>query len=90
MTRPWYDGYWWQWVFQNIIPTYVCLIAGAVIGFVFRGPISRLWRRAFGEKADIEDVKRMAAAAQRIAADLFEHHTGQRHQAAPDRESEAE
>lgn len=76
-------------MFQNIVPTYVCLLAGAVIGVVFRARIMRLWRRLVGERADIEDVKRMAAAAQRIAADLFEHHTGQRHSAAPDHESEA-
>jgi hypothetical protein len=85
---PWYANYWWQWVFQNIVPTYVCLLAGAVIGVVFRNRIMRAWRGLVGERADIEDVKRMADAARRIAADLFEHHTGERHPDAPEHERE--
>ena len=32
-----------------------------------------------GERADIEDIRRVAAAAHKIAADLFEHHTGSAH-----------
>ena len=59
-----------------------------VATLLLRKPIGRAWRRLVGEKADIEDVKRMAAAAHRIAADLFEHQTGERHHAAPEHESE--
>ena len=86
--RPWYDDYWVQWTFQNIVPTYVCLLAGAAIGVIFRDRIMRAWRRMVGDRADIEDVKRMAESACRIAADLFEHQTGGRHKDAPEHESE--
>ena len=50
---------------------------------LLRKPIRRAWRRLVGERADIEDVKRMAAAAHRIAADLHEHLTGEAHSHAP-------
>ena len=54
---------------------------------LLRKHVARWWHHLVGEKADLEDVKRAAAAAHRIAADLFEHQTGERHQAAPDHES---
>ena len=83
----WWHHY-WAWVGGNIgaMPLQALITVGATL--ILRKPIGRAWRRLVGEKADIEDVKRMAAAAHRIAADLFEHHTGERHEAAPDRESE--
>lgn len=87
--KPWYDGYWWQWVIQNILPTVVCSAAAVAFAVIFRARVARWWHQLVGDRADIEDLRRAAAAAQRIAADLFEHHTGERHSAAPDHESEA-
>jgi hypothetical protein len=55
---------------------------------LLRKPVSRAWHRLVGERADVEDIRKAAAAAHKIAADLFEHHTGERHQDAPDHESE--
>ena len=80
--------HYWDYTGGNIaaMPLQAAITVAATL--VFRKPIARAWRRVVGEKADIEDVKRVAAAAHRIAADLFEHHTGERHEAAPDRESE--
>jgi len=81
---PWYDGYWWQWVIQNILPNPAWWLLVIVPGAVFRKRILAWWHRHFGVRADIEDVRRMAAAAHQIAADLFEHHTGSPHPCAPD------
>ena len=77
-------GHYWASVGANIEAMPLEALVTVVVGLVLRKPVSRLWRRIVGEKADIEDLKRAAAAAQRIAADLFEHHTGERHHAAPD------
>ena len=50
---------------------------------LLRKPIRRAWRRLVGERADVEDIRRAAAAAHRIAADLHEHLTGEAHSHAP-------
>ena len=82
-----WPGHYWAWVGGNVGAMPLQAVIAAAAGLVLRKPLRRAWRRAVGEKADIEDVKRMADAAHRIAADLFEHQTGERHQAAPDHES---
>jgi hypothetical protein len=57
---------------------------------VFARPGRWLWRRLFGERLDVDDIRRAAAAAHRIAADLHEKMTGEAHPDAPaNREGEA-
>jgi hypothetical protein len=69
----------WAWTGGNVgaMPLQA-LITGAA-GFLFRNPLGRLLGR---------DALKEARAARRIAADLFEHHTGRPHPDAPDSESE--
>jgi hypothetical protein len=83
-----WDHY-WSWVGGNVgaMPLQAAITVAATL--LLRKPIKKAWRRAVGERADIEDIRRAAAAAHKIAADLFEHHTGSAHQDAPDNESEA-
>lgn len=90
-------GQYWNLTGGNILampPEFVITVAA---GLLFGKPLRRLWHRVFGERADMQDLKRMAEAAERraataarIAADLFEHHTGEAHPDAPAKpESEA-
>lgn len=81
--------HYWKWVGANVgaMPLQALITAAATL--LLRKPLRRAWHALVGERADIKDIRRAAAAAHRIAADLFEHHTGERHQDAPERESEA-
>ena len=53
---------------------------------LLRRHVARWWHHLVGERADLQDVKRLAESAHRIAADLFEHQTGQAHSHAPGKE----
>lgn len=70
----------WDWAGGNIGAMPLQAAITAVVAFVFRGPIGRLLGR---------DALKEAKAARRIAADLYQHHTGRTHPDAPDIESEA-
>jgi len=83
----WLRGY-WAATAGNVEAMPLQALITVMATLVLRKPIARWWRRAVGERADIEDVKRMAESARRIAADLFEHQTGGRHKDAPEHESE--
>lgn len=76
-------GHYWNLTGGNILAMPLEFVIGIVAGLLFGKPLRRLWHRIFGERADIEDIRRAAAAAHRIAADLFEHHTGEAHPDAP-------
>jgi hypothetical protein len=67
--------HYWAWTGGNIGALPLEALITTVTAFVFRGPIGRL----LGGRAAKD-----AAAARRIAADLFEHHTGRSHPDAPD------
>jgi len=73
----------WSWVGGNIGAMPLQAAIGVAFTLAFRKPVSRGWHRLVGERAEIEDIRRAAAAAHRIAADLFEHHTGGAHPDAP-------
>lgn len=75
----WWHAY-WAWTGGNIGAMPLEFAITAVVGVVFRGPIGRLLEG---------DALKEAKAARRIAADLFEHHTGRPHPDAPGSESEA-
>lgn len=74
----------WDWVGGNIgaMPLQAVITVSATL--LLRKPVARWWRALVGERADLDDVRRAAEDARRIAADLFEHHTGTAHPAAPD------
>ena len=79
--------HYWSWTGGNVGAMPLQALIAAVAGLVFRKPLRRAWHATVGDRADLEDVKRMAASAHQIAADLFEHHTGERHPDAPGNES---
>jgi len=78
----------WSWTGGNIgaMPLEALITAAASLAL---WPLLRRWwrrlKRELGAAAHEE-----AKAARQIAADLFQHHTGQRHPAAPDREDEGQ
>lgn len=78
----WWHHY-WAWTGGNIGAMPLQALIAGVVGLVFRKPLRRGWHAMVGERADVDDLRRAAAAAQKIAADLFEHHTGERHPHAP-------
>jgi len=87
MTVRWLSWY-WDWAGSNIgaMPACGLLAAGFAIGC--RKPLARWWHKHFGVRAELAEIRDAAAAAHRIAADLFEHHAGHAHPCAPHRESE--
>lgn len=87
-------GHWlrwyWDWAGSNIGAMPGCAVVGIAFAVCFRRPLAVWWHRHFGAKAELAAIRAAADAAHRIAADLYEHHTGERHPAAPaDTESEA-
>lgn len=78
---------WWHWYWAQVAGNIWAMPLQAMVAFtagvLFRKPLAAWWHRHFGVKADLEDIRRDAAAARRIAADLFEHHTGDRHHLGP-------
>jgi hypothetical protein len=84
-----WDAY-WAWVGGNIGAMPLQTIITVTATLLFTRPISSWWRKHFGAQEDLAEIRRAASAAHQIAADLFEHHTGRAHPAAPgDTESEA-
>jgi len=81
-------AHYWAAVAGNIeaMPLQAVITVAATL--LLRRHVARWWRHLVGEKADLEDVRRMAESARRIAADLFEHQTGERHRESPDNGSE--
>jgi hypothetical protein len=73
--------HYWAWTGGNIGALPLEFVITTAAAFVFRGPIGRL----IGGRA-----ARDAAAARRIAADLYRHHTGRAHPDAPAPDSESE
>ena len=83
-------GHWlahyWAWVGGNVgaMPLQAVITVAATL--LLRKPVSKAWHRLVGERAEIEDIRRAAAAAHKIAADLHEHLTGEAHSHAPGKE----
>lgn len=81
-----WDRY-WAWTGGNIgampLQSAIVAVAGLLAALVLRP----LWRRALAWLKAVEEAAAAAAAAHRITADLFEHHTGRAHPDAPGKES---
>lgn len=88
MIVQWWDSY-WRWTGGNIGAMPLQALIATVAGLAFGRPLRSLWHRIVGERADMEDIRRAAAAAHRIAADLHERMTGDAHPDAPDHRNEA-
>jgi hypothetical protein len=87
--REWHQ--YWNWAGGNIgampLQALITAVSALLLAFVLRPLWRRLWARLKAELAGTAHED--AAAARRIAADLFEHHVGRPHPDAPDSESEA-
>jgi hypothetical protein len=83
MSRAW-DAY-WAWTGGNIGAMPLQALITIAVTLIFLRPLKRAWRKTFGERADIGDIRRAAEAAHRIAADLHERMTGEAHPDAPAR-----
>ena len=73
----------WAWVGGNVGAMPLQGVIAILFAALFRKPLGRAWHRAVGERADLADIRRAAEHAHKIAADLFEHHTGEKHEHAP-------
>jgi len=77
----------WHWYWSQAAGNVYAMPACAAVAVFFavglRKPASSWWRKHFGAQADLADIKAAAESAHRIAADLFEHHTGHVHPDAP-------
>lgn len=78
----WWHSY-WAWTGGNIGAMPLEFLITAAAALVLARPLRWLKRRLFGERLDVEDIRRAAAAAHRIAADLHERMTGEAHPDAP-------
>ena len=92
MIGHWWHSY-WAWTGGNIgaMPLEAVITVAATVLLI--RPARWAWRKAFGEHPATEVARRAAEAAERslrIAADLYEHHTGARHPDAPDVKTESE
>jgi hypothetical protein len=87
MIGTWWHHY-WSWVGGNIGAMPLQAVIAGAAGVAFRKPLRRAYHAIVGERADLEDLRRAATAAHKIAADLFEHHTGEKHPHSPGTESE--
>lgn len=81
-------GHYWAAVYGNIAAMPLQAVITVVATLLLRKHVRRWWHHLVGERADLEDVKRIAESARHIAADLFERNTGERHPHAPDNERE--
>ena len=79
----------WSWVGGNVgaMPLQAAITVAATL--LLRKPVSRLWHHVVGEAAGIEDIRRAALAAHKIAADLHEKLTGEAHPDAPAHDTES-
>lgn len=81
----------WAWAGGNIGAMPLQALIAAAAGVLSSLLLRPLYRRAWAWlKAELGGAAaEEAKAARRIAADLFEHHTGRPHPDAPEKESEA-
>lgn len=74
----------WDYIGGNVAAMPVCGAIAVLFAVCFRKPLARWWHKHLGVKADLADIRQAAESARRIAADLFEHHTGAPHRDAPE------
>ncbi len=67
----------------NLVAAVLCAAAATAWGWLFRHRIKAWWVRIHPHSGVIAEIRDMAEAAHRIAADTHEHVTGQRHPDSP-------
>jgi len=82
----WWHAY-WAWTGGNVGAMPEEAIVTAVATALLLRPLRLAWHHLAGKH--LEAARRAAEASHRIAADLYEHHTGRAHELAPGTESEA-
>jgi len=75
----WPDGAAWS----NVVAMPACGVVAIVFAVCFRKPAARWWHKHFGVRAELAEIRELAAKAHRIAADTHRHITGERHPDAP-------
>lgn len=73
----------WSWVGGNVGAMPLQAVITVLATLALRKPLGRLYHHVVGDKLDMEDVRAVAASAHKIAADLYEHVTGEQHPEAP-------
>jgi len=81
MTGLWH--HYWAWTGGNVGAMPLQGILAVLFAVCFRKPLARWWHKHFGAQADLREIRDIAAAAHRIAADTYRHHTGHEHPDAP-------
>lgn len=71
--------HYWAIIRPNIYALPAEFLAGVIFGVAVDRQLRKWWRKNFGMKAELDDIRDVAGHARTIAADLFEHHTGQAH-----------
>lgn len=82
MIRHAWDWYWAE-TGGNVVSMPVCGALAVAFAVLCRKPAAAWWHKHFGAKADLREIRAVAEDARKIAADLFEHHVGRPHPAAP-------
>lgn len=77
----WPGGATWS----NVLAMPACGLFAVVSAVCFRKPAAKWWHKHFGVKADLAEIRDLAARAHRIAADTYRHHLGHDHPDAPER-----
>ena len=75
----------WDWAGSNVGAMPACGAIAVLFAVCFRKPLARWWHKHFGVKAELADIKSVADAAHRIAADLLERLLRERHPDSPER-----
>ena len=78
--------WYWDWAGSNIGAMPGCGIVATAVGWLVRKPALAWWHRHLSVRTDLEDIRHMSESAHKIAADLFERVTGERHELHPEQE----
>lgn len=70
----------------NLVAAVICAAFAAAWGWLFRHRIRSWWARIHPHSEDLAEIRRLAEAAHRIAADTYERHAGERHPDSPPKE----
>jgi hypothetical protein len=75
----------WDYTGGNVAAMPLCGLVAVVSAVCFRKPLARWYHKHLGMRAELAEIRELAAKAHRIAADTYRHQTGQHHPDAPDR-----
>lgn len=76
-------GRYWAYTGGNVAAMPECGAVAVIFAVCFRKPVAAWWHKHFGAKAELAEIRDLAARAHRIASDTYFHHTGKVHPDAP-------